>query len=175
MQRREFLKGTALLSLAAALPGVARAEDVVFAPKPGAWRAVDLVTKITVEKPEGKMQAWIPLPSVTASEWVRNGETTWSGNTASATRVRDPKYGAEMLHVTWKENEAAPVLEVTSRVEMRDRAVDLGKPGKVSPLSDAERKLNLEGTALIPVDGIVRQTSDKIVAAANAKSDMEKA
>ena len=32
----------------------------------------------------------------------------------------------------------------------------------------AERKLNLEGTELIPVDGIVKQTSDKIVAAANA-------
>ena len=175
MQRRDFLKGTAALSLAAALPGIARAEDVVFAPKPGAWRAVDLVTKITVEKPDGKMQAWIPLPSVTASEWIRNGKTTWTGNIASAKRVRDPKYGAEMLHVTWKENEAAPVLEVTSRVAMRDRAIDLSKPGKVAPLSNAERKLNIEGTALIPVDGIVKQTSDKIVAAANAKSDMEKA
>lgn len=175
MQRREFLKGTASLSLAAALPGIARAEDVVFAPKPGAWRAVDLVTKITIAKPDGKMQAWIPLPSVAESEWVRNGETTWTGNTASATRERDQKYGAEMLHVTWKENEAAPVLEVTSRVQMRDRAIDLDKPGKVAPLSDAERKLNLEGTDLIPVDGIVKQTSDKIVAAANARSDMEKA
>lgn len=175
MQRREFLKSAAVLSLAAVLPRSAWAEEVVFAPKPGAWRAVDLVTKIIIEKPDGTMQAWIPLPSVTESEWVRNGETTWTGNTASATRARDPKYGAEILHVTWKENEAAPVLEVTSRVEMRDRAVDLSKPGRVAPLSDAERKLNLEGTALIPVDGIVKQTSDKIVAAANAKSDMEKA
>ena len=110
MQRREFLKGTAALSLAAALPGVARA-DVVFAPQPGAWRAVDLVTKIALEKPDGKMQAWIPLPSVTESAWIRNGETTWTGNTASATRVKDPKYGAEMLHVTWKESEAAPALQ----------------------------------------------------------------
>ena len=58
---------------------------------------------------------------------------------------------------------------------MRDRAVDLSKPGKVAPLSDAQRKLNLEGTSLIPIDGIVKQTSDKIVAAANARSDIEKA
>lgn len=174
MQRRDVLKGTAILSLAAALPGTAWA-DVVFAPEPGAWRAVDLITKIAIENPDGKMQAWIPLPSVPESEWIRNGKTTWTGNTVSATRVRDPKYGAEILHVTWKESEAAPILEVTSRVEMRDRSIDLSKPTNVAPLSDAERQLNLEGTALIPVDGIVKQTSDEIVAAANAKSDLEKA
>ncbi len=43
------------------------------------------------------------------------------------------------------------------------------------PLSADERRLNLEGTRLIPVDGIVKQTSDRIVAAANAKTDIEKA
>ena len=174
MQRREFLKATAALSFATILPGTARSE-VVFAPQPGAWRSVDLVTKIEIDRPTGKMQAWIPLPSVNESAWMRPGESTWSSNAASVTRVRDTKYGAEMLHAIWKDDEFMPSIEVTSRVAMRDRAIDLSKPGKVTPLSDAERKLNLEGTALIPVDGIVKQTSDKIVAAANAKSDMEKA
>jgi len=174
MQRRDFLKGTAVLSLAAAFPSAARAE-VVFAPKPGAWRTVELVTKLELDKPEGKMQAWIPLPSVKEDEWMRPGETQWTGNAAKVERVRDPKYGAEMLHVTWKDGESAPVIQVTSRVAMRDRDIDLSKPGKAKSLSDAERKLNLEGTELIPVDGIVKQTSDKIVAAANAKSDIEKA
>jgi len=174
MQRREFLKATAALSFATVLPGTARSE-VVFAPKPGAWRAVELVTKIEIDRPDSKMQAWIPLPSVHENEWMRPGESTWTGNAASVTRVRDAKYGAEMLHVIWKDNEFMPSIEVTSRVLMRDRAIDLNKPGHAAPLSEAERKLNLEGTDLIPVDGIVKQTSDKIVAAANAKSDIEKA
>ncbi|MGX9393759.1 transglutaminase-like domain-containing protein [Nitrobacteraceae bacterium UC4446_H13] len=174
MNRREFIQGTTALSLAAALPTATWAQ-AVFAPKPGAWRSVDLVTKLEIDKPEGKMQAWIPLPSVKETEWSRPGETKWTGNAAKVSRVRDPKYGAEMLHVIWKDGESAPVIEVTSRVSMRDRDIDLSKPGKVKPLSKAERKLNLQGTDLIPVDGIVKQTSDKIVAAANARTDIEKA
>ena len=174
MQRREFLKATAALSFATVLPGTARSE-VVFAPQPGAWRSVDLVTKIEIDKPTGKMQAWIPLPSVNESAWMRPGESTWTGNAASVTRVRDAKYGAEILHAVWKDGESAPSIEVTSRVAMRDRDIDLSKPDNAASLSDAERKLNLEGTELIPVDGIVKQTSDKIVAAANAKTDIEKA
>ncbi len=174
MNRREFIQGTTALSLAAALPSAASAQ-VVFAPKPGAWRSVDLVTKLEIDRPTGKMQAWIPLPSMNETEWSRPGETRWTGNAARVERVRDPKYGAEMLHVIWKDDEFMPTIEVTSRVAMRDRAIDLGAPGKAAPLSDAERKLNLEGTDLIPVDGIVKQTSDKIVAEAKAASDIDKA
>ncbi len=173
MNRREFMKGTTALSLAAALPHTAFA-DVAFAPKPGAWRSVEVTTRLEIGRPEGAKQAWIPLPSVNESEWIRIGETRWTGN-ADIKKVRDPKYGAEMLHVVWKDGESAPTVDVTSRVAMRDRDIDLAKPGKAAPLSAAERKLNLEGTRLIPVDGIVKQTSDKIVAAANARSDIEKA
>jgi hypothetical protein len=63
------------------LPNAARAQ-AVFAPKPGAWRTVDLVTKLEIAKPDGKMQAWIPLPSVNETEWSRPGETYWTGNDA---------------------------------------------------------------------------------------------
>lgn len=174
MQRREFLTGAASLSLAAALPAAARSETV-FAPKQGAWRAVDLTTRLEIANPDGKMQAWIPVPSVSETEWARPGETKWTGNALKIERVRDPKYGAEMLHAVWKDGESAPVIEVISRVSMRDRDIDLGKPGRAAGLSEAERKLNLEGTELIPVDGIVKQTSDKIVAAASANTDIEKA
>ena len=106
---------------------------------------------------------------------MRPGETKWNGNAAKVERVRDSKYGAEMLHAVWQDGEGTPAIEVISRVAMRDRDIDLGKPGKARFLGDAERKLNLEGTELIPVDGIVKQTSDKIVAAANARTDLEKA
>lgn len=172
MDRRDFLKGTAAMSLMATLPHAASAQ-ALFAPKPGAWRSFDLITRVEIDKPQGGMQAWIPLPSVNESEWFRSGESRWTTNAASVTRVKDAKYGAEMLHVVWKDGEAAPAIEVTSRAAMRDRAVDLTKPGNAAPLSDAERRLNLEGTELIPVDGIVKETSDKIVA--GRTGDIEKA
>ncbi len=101
-----------------------------------------------------------------ARQWTSNGR---------AALVRAPKYGAAMLHVEWTDGENIPVVEVTSRIAVRDRAIDLTKPGRPAPLSAAERDLNTQGTALIPVNGIVKQTSDKIVAEANARTDIEKA
>ena len=73
----------------------------------------------------------------------------------------------------WDESQKAPVVEITSSVAAQDRSVDLGKPGKAAALSDADRKLYTGATALIPTDGIVKTTSDKIVG--NAGSDLEKA
>ena len=64
---------------------------------------------------------------------------------------------------------------MTSKIATRDRAIDFAKPGRSVPLSPADRELNTQGTELIPVDGIVKQTSDKIVGEANARSDIEKA
>ncbi|MSO80181.1 MAG: transglutaminase [Alphaproteobacteria bacterium] len=172
MDRRDFFVSIAAATLAATLPVTAWAQ-AIFAPKPGPWRAVDLVTRIEITKPQGPMQAWIPLPSLNEPEWNRPGESTWTSNAATVTRVKDPRYGAEMLHAVWKDGEAAPSLEVTSRIAMRDRAIDLSKPGTAPALGDAESRLNLAGTDLIPVDGIVKQTADKIVA--NARTDADKA
>src|SRR5437868_1950810 len=95
--RREFLQAGAALSLAAALPRAASAQ--AFAPKPEAWRSFQVVTRIEIAKPQGKAQAWIPLPSHDDPDWIRTGGSSWSTNAKSAVLVRDPKYGAQMLHV----------------------------------------------------------------------------
>ena len=80
-----------------------------------------------------------------------------------------------MLRIEWAGGAQNPMVEVTSKIATRDRAIDLTKPGRPAPLSAAERKFNTQGTELIPVDGIVKQTSDQIIAAAAAESDVEKA
>ena len=46
---------------------------------------------------DGATRAWIPLPTFAAADWQRPGNVTWTGNAKVAERVRDPKYGAEML------------------------------------------------------------------------------
>ncbi|MBN8920425.1 MAG: transglutaminase domain-containing protein [Rhizobiales bacterium] len=171
MQRRTILQGGVALAAAAMLPRTAFAQQG-FAPQPGAWRQFQVVTRLDIADARGRTQAWIPLPSVNEADWAQSNGSTWRTN-GHGTLRRDPKYRAEMLHVEFAESEKAPYVEVTSNIATRDRAVDLGKRGNVAPLSSAERKLYLAGTDLIPVNGIVRQTADKI--AAHAKTDVEKA
>ncbi len=173
IDRRELLKAGIAVSAAMVLPNAGRAE-AGFAPRPGAWRAFQVLTRLEIVKADGNSQAWIPVPAVNESNWFKSLGSTWTSN-GRAVLVRAPKYGAEMLHVEWADGENSPVVEVTSRIATRDRAIDLKKPGRPAPLSAAERDRNTRGTELIPIDGIVKQTSDQIVANANAETDIEKA
>jgi transglutaminase-like putative cysteine protease len=168
LNRRDVLKGSAALSLAAAMPAAARAQ-AAFAPQPGKWREFEVVTRLEIPNGQGATQAWIPVPSVNEAAWFKSGESTWRSNGAAAL-VTDAKYGARLVHAEWKSGDAT--IEVTSRFATQDRAIDLSRRGDAA-LSDAERKLYTSATALIPTDGIVRETSDK--ATAGATSDLDKA
>jgi transglutaminase-like putative cysteine protease len=160
VHRRELLKAGLAASGAALLPRWAQAQT--FAPKPEGWRSFQVVTRVELAAPKGKIQAWIPVPSVDAPDWFKPQGSTWTTN-GSAVLWRDPKYQAELVHATWAEG-TAPMIEVTSKFTTRDRAIDPRQPSGASALSAAERKLYTEATSLIPVDGIVKETSDKIVA-----------
>jgi transglutaminase-like putative cysteine protease len=166
IDRRDFLKASATFSMATFLPRTAEAHSGL-APQSGAWRRFKVVTRLEIAEPAGKTQAWIPLPSVNEAEWFRSEGSEWTGNTASARLVRDPKYGAEMLHVEWSDGEGTPFVEVVSHIATRDRAVDFDKPGDPPPLSDAQRAFYTAGTELIPVDGIVKETAQKITRGAD--------
>jgi|SRR5262245_6457527 len=169
MNRRAILKATAAFPLAGVLPQWVSA---AFDPQPGAWRTFQIVTKLEIAKPAGRTQAWVPVPAVNEADWIKSLGSEWSSNGA-AELVRDPKYRAEIVHVAWNDGEPLPVIEVTSKVSTRDRAVNFATTGNVPPLSTAEHRLYTEGTELIPVDGIVKETSDKIVA--DSRTDMAKA
>ncbi len=171
INRRDAIKAGGAMAAALALPRAVFAQGGRFAPTPGGWRTFETVTRLQISKPEGRVQAWIPLPTLSESTWFRPQGNTWTTNAASAEIKRDPKYGAEFLHAVWADDEKAPLVEITGKFATRDRSVDLSKPGHVAPLSDAELKLYTEGTILIPIDGIVKETSDKITAGATADID----
>jgi transglutaminase-like putative cysteine protease len=166
--RRDLLKSGAALAALAALPRTALAGPA-FAPSPGAWRSFDVVTRIEIAKPGGRTQAWIPLPSVSEAAWCRPDGNRWTTNAETAAIVGDPVYGAQMVHAVWRDNEPAPVIEVTSRFATRDRAADLGAPGTAPALTAAERTLYLAPTELIPTGGIVAETSGRITAGAEGQ------
>lgn len=164
IDRRKLLKAGATLSAVAALPFASRAETG-FDLRPGAWRTFEIQTNIEIVKPDGKTQTWVPIPSVHEQGWFKSLGSEWTSN-GRANLVHDSKYRARMLHVEWTEMEKTPVVEVTNRIATRDRAIDFANPGRPAPLSAAERELYTRGTELIPIDGIVKETSDRIVAGA---------
>jgi transglutaminase-like putative cysteine protease len=166
--RRDFLKAGAALSVVSAVPRAVAAAPA-FAPAPGAWRTFEITTRLAIAKPEGVSQAWVPLPSVHAPDWVRPIANDWHGNTAAAVVYREPKYGAELLHATWADGERAPAIEVVSRVATRDRAIDLIRPGRPVALSAGEHAIYTSSTSLIKLDGVVKDTADFITAGARTE------
>lgn len=165
MNRRHFLK-TSTLAASLAIPAWARAatpDASVFTPRPeNGWRTFELVSRIEPVASAGRLQVWIPLPTVAESDWSRPLGQIWSGNADGMYVATDPVYGATMLHATWTEGSTAPVVEVVSRCATRDRAVDLAH-GKAAPgLAPAERALYTSATALLPTDGIVLDTAREI-------------
>jgi transglutaminase-like putative cysteine protease len=173
IDRRNLLKAGIAASAAYALPNSVRA-DQSFEPRPAAWRTFQVVTRLEIARVEGESQAWIPVPAVNEPDWFKSLGSAWTSN-GQAALVRDPQYGAEMLHVRWGDSEKSRVVEVTSSIATRDRAIDLSKPARATPLSAAERDFNLRGTELIPVDGIVKRTSDRIVDGATTDVDKGRA
>src|SRR5574341_1432067 len=165
MERRLFLKSSAAIAAASALPwrGASAAEQ--------GWRSYEVTTRVEILKPRGVSRAWLPLPLEQETGWHRSLGNQWSGNAARAEVLSDGKYGATMLYAMWTGD--APVIELVSRFATRDRAVDLSRPrGDVEPLSAAQRQFFTAPSELIPTDGIVRETATGIVK--GAKSDVEK-
>lgn len=172
MNRRLFLRASAGLAAAASLPRLALGTPSSFAPRPLDWRVFEIVTRIDLQASPGTPRAWLPLPSVFEQEWMRPMGNLWSGNATVARPLTEPEYGSEMLYAEWDAGEPAPSIEVISRFAVRDRATDWSQRGNAM-LGDDERRLYTKATALIPTDGIVRQTAK--IACGSARTDIEKA
>src|SRR5262249_56891358 len=136
MLRREFLRGGAALAAAVALPPGAWAE-LPFTPRPDSWRKFEVTTRVEIVKPAGKAQAWLPLPAVAEPSWTQPLGNEWTTNAKSAGLIRDPKYGAQMLHVDWADGEGAPGSVVGRPIATPHRPVDLARPGAPPPPSVA--------------------------------------
>jgi transglutaminase-like putative cysteine protease len=159
MNRRDVLKAGIAATAAGLAPRLASADSVNFSPVPSGWRSFAVATRV---EPIFASKAWIPLPTFAGADWQRPGNVSWTGNAKVTERVRDSKYGAEMLRVEWSADVQNPVIEVTTQVRTQDRSLQ-AKTGTVAPLSDEERRFNLMATRLLPVDGIVKETAEGIV------------
>ncbi len=162
MNRRTFLRVAALPAVVAAsqatgLPSLARAQQKEFTPRPGTWRTFEITTRVEVLEPTGVSRAWLPIPSV-KSEYQKPLGDQWSGNAKVMKAATDGASGAGMLYAEFASGEPAPVVELTSRFQTQDRAVDWSK--KVAAEEDpALLRVWTKPTDLMPTDGIVRETA----------------
>ncbi len=173
MKRRTVLQGGAALWAAAILPAARASAAADFAPRPEAWRTFEITTRIEVAKPVGLTRVWVPVPGIEAVDWIRPLGDEWQAEGGKAAISRVGPYGAKVLAVEWPQDMARPVAEIRSRVATRDRAMDWSVPGAAPALSAAERERFTAPTALLPTDGIVKETADKITAGADG--DLDKA
>jgi transglutaminase-like putative cysteine protease len=163
--RRDFLL-TAAAGAMAPLP--AWTQERRFAPQPAGWRSFDIVTRVEPALAQGATQVWVPMPSVD-TDWQRSLGGSISTN-GRAERVADGVDGARILRVSFDASIADPFVEVTSRVQTRDRAVDWSTRTPVR--EDAATLAHaLRATELIPIDGIVRDTALRAVGDARTDAD----
>lgn len=173
LNRRELLAlaaGTSAIAASAGWPLRARAAvERRFAPQPGGWRTFELTTRIEVADAQGATQVWLPVPSVDGP-YQRSLESSWSGNADEARITADPRYGARMLHAQFASTTSRPVIELTSRVQTRDRAVDWSTRTRVDE-DPSTLKHWTEPTELIPTDGIVLATAREAIGDSTADTD----
>lgn len=172
--RRKLLINAATLSAAYTWPALSRAQPAQaqrqFKPQPGAWRTFEVTTRVDVLDAEGATQVWLPLPSV-ESDWQRSLDSRWVSNGA-ARLASDAVYGARLLHVEFTPGEKKPWVELTSRIQTRNRAVDWAAR-KAMQEDAATLQFWTRPTALLPTDGIVRTTA--LAATRGARTDVDQA
>lgn len=175
--RRLFLKNAALTSAACTLPALVFAQPApaptphVFNPQPGNWRTFEVTTRVDIQKPQGTTRVWLPMPSVN-TDWQRSLESSFSSN-GTARIASDARDGARMLYAEFAEGQTQPFVELTSRVQTQNRAVNWAQKKNLTQDDATSLAYWTEPTDLLPTDGIVRQTA--LQAVAGAKTDVEKA
>ena len=173
--RRTLLQGGAALALSgafAALPRLLRAEDTAmrtFDPKPGTWRNFEVVTTVQLRDPLADATIWVPVPTVN-TPWQRSLSSETSGNAEQTAIEVDSKSGARFAVAQFKADTPSPSLQVTSRVQTMDRAVDWKSP-QDSRESTATLRRWVLPSALVPTDGIVRKTALQITKGAHTDVD----
>ena len=155
MNRRNFLSVAGLLPIASSVARIAHAQTRTFSPTLGPWRTFEVVTRVELIGSGPATRVWVPVPNVN-SHWQQTLGSEWSGNAANVVACTDPASDARMIYAQGSADQAAPTLDVVSRVRTKDRATDW-KSASTPTAGDLTK--SLRATDLIPTDGIVRATA----------------
>lgn len=171
LTRRGALKWMSGSLAVVAWPRAFAADERQFDPQPGSWRTFEVETVVTLRKSPGTAATlWIPTPIVN-TDWQRSLDSVWTGN-ARSMRLATAA-GAQCFVAEFDANQAEPSVQVTSRVQTRNRAVDWSSTSARKAEDEAELRKWLAPTAFKPTDGVVRKVAEQIVD--GARTDKEQA
>ncbi|MBI3575719.1 MAG: transglutaminase family protein, partial [Gammaproteobacteria bacterium] len=133
---------------------------------------VEITYRIALQDSGNPASLWIPVPANIAYQSVPNRRH--EGNYAQARFYSAPLYGAPALYARWDKGTDSKALTVTTEVEVRERRVLPVQAGRWGELP-ADVRHFLEPTAHIPIDGIVKQRAEEVVAGRSGPLDKAKA
>jgi len=169
MSRPGFFK-IILLGLAAGLflpPALTWAGPAASPRESGRYFELSLSHKLLPPQgSEGVVRLWVPLPEDTVFQRVRR--ISFKGNYREAYITTNNAYGAKTLFAEWPDAKGRPELTVTLEIATQDweperdgLLKDYRAPAEIRYPKDVEPYLL--ATAHIKLDGIVKETADKIV------------
>jgi transglutaminase-like putative cysteine protease len=169
MNRRYFLKSTGVVCAGLT---VSKTFPVLAETLSTDWRTFEVTTRVELLKPSGVSRIWLPaaLKPNTPFQKTLSDHVNAQGGTAKF--ITDKRSGLDMVAATYPADHK-PVLTLTSRVLLKNYAVDLTAPAKSPHVPQSELNYFLQPTRYVPTDRIVKETALK--ATAGATTDLEKA
>jgi transglutaminase-like putative cysteine protease len=158
MDRRQFLRSAAAASATLSVPRLARAFAPSTAPEAG-WRTFEATTRVEVLNPAGTSMVWLPAAQLETTPYQKTLANTFEAEGGSAELV--PYDGFGIITAKYPEG-AKPVLTLTCRVTTRNYSVDLAQPGHPQKADPAVLDKCLQGSKVVPTDGIVKDTAASI-------------
>ena len=148
-----------------------RARAWALAGSGGAWRTFEVTTLVEVRKPSGVTRVWLPAALLRDTPFQKTLSNEFRADGGTAELVKKESDAMGVVSASFPEG-VQPVLTLTSRVQTRNYAVDLSKPGRPRK-PDPELDYWLQPTKLVTTDGIVQ--SEAFLITKDAKTDLEKA
>ncbi|HEY7160177.1 MAG TPA: transglutaminase domain-containing protein, partial [Acidobacteriota bacterium] len=172
MKRRTFLTNSIALSAGIALSGVPRLQSADQTTSDAQWRTFKTKTTIEIAEPAGAVRVWLPVPLIRDTDYYQHIDHSWTGNYKDVRNIKYDSLGTGILFAEWAPDEKVPNLEFVTQFKTRNRQTDFSKPAKVKEDSEILSQFR-KPSRLIKTDGIVAETSQKIVN--GKKSDLDKA
>jgi transglutaminase-like putative cysteine protease len=169
MKRREFLSSTGTVFAGYAL---SRTLPLFASNSSAAWRTFEVTTRVEVLKPSGTTRIWLPAALIRETPFQKTLSNKFNAEGGSAQLTENAQDALGIVSASYPE-QAKPVLTLTSRVSLKDYAVDLSAPRHSVPASRAELEYFLRPSKYVPTDGIVKETAEKAIK--GASTDLEKA
>jgi transglutaminase-like putative cysteine protease len=170
MNRRDFLRSAGIASATLAFSN----KEELFAKDSVSegWRTFDVTTRVEVLKPSGATRVWLPAALIrkTPFQETLSNKFRAEGGTAEMVQSKADALGIVVANFPAR---VRPVVTLTSRIALRNYAVNFSTPGRHAKADRVELEHFLRPTKLMPTDGIVRETATEITRGAN--TDVEKA